>query len=206
MFTVLLTGGIASGKSTVSDYFQELGVPVVDTDVIAREVVEPGEPALDRIISAFGPDYILPEGRLDRKRLKTKIFSDTGSRKELERILHPVIRERAYNRIMELDSPYCILVVPLYTGPDSYNWIDFVLVVDSSEETQFQRLIDRDGIDPALAKAILSSQCTRNERLSLADGVITNSDTRDDLKKRVVQYHHQFLKYARCTTGKKPVL
>ena len=132
MITIVLTGGIASGKTSVSDCFARLGVPVIDTDLIAREVVEPGQPALDRITEVFGDDFLTSEGQLDRLKMRQTIFSDPDHKALLEAILHPVIAEEVARNVKELDRPYCILVIPLYAQSSAYTWIDRVLVVDVS--------------------------------------------------------------------------
>ena len=130
MITIVLTGGIASGKTAVSDCFARLGVPVIDTDLLAREVVEPGQTALDRITEVFGNGFLTAEGQLDRQKMRQAIFSDPDQKSRLESILHPVIAEEVTRRVAELDDPYCILVIPLYAQSSAYTWIDRVLVVD----------------------------------------------------------------------------
>ena len=130
IFTVVLTGGIGSGKTAASDHFESLGVPVVDTDVIAREIVEPGQPALNEIARGLGAHFIDQNGCLDRKAVRSAIFSDPDKKARLEAILHPRIALEVRRRIRLLEYPYCILVIPLYTESDRYDWVDRVLVVD----------------------------------------------------------------------------
>ena len=194
MITIVLTGGIASGKTAVSDCFARLGVPVIDTDLIAREVVEPGQPALDRISEAFGNDFLTSEGQLDRLKMRQAIFSDPDHKALLEAILHPVIAEEVARNVKELDSPYCILVIPLYAQSSAYTWIDRVLVVDVEEEVQIERVMARDQISRHQAKSILSAQTHRQDRLTLADDVIDNSGSLTGLQRKVLALHRKYLK------------
>jgi len=194
VITIVLTGGIASGKTAVSDCFAGLGVPVIDTDLIAREVVEPGQPALDRITEVFGSDFLTSEGRLDRQKMRQAIFSDPGQKSRLEAILHPLIAEEVALRVKELDSPYCILVIPLYAQSSAYTWIDRVLVVDVEEKVQIERVIARDNISRNQAKSILSAQTHRQDRLALADDVIDNSGSLTELQEKVIALHRKYLK------------
>ena len=196
MFTIVLTGGIASGKTAVSDCFARRGVPVIDTDLIAREVVEPGQPALDRITESFGLGFLDSEGRLKRKKMRQTIFSDPQQKSRLEAILHPLIAAQVARRIKELDDPYCILVIPLYAQSSAYSWIDRVLVVDVAEEVQIERVMARDQINRNQAKSILSAQTSRQDRLALADDIIDNSGSLSELQDKVEALHHKYLKLA----------
>jgi len=196
IFSVVLTGGIASGKTTVSDLFEELGVPVIDTDRIARELVEPGKPALKAIVKRFGPDYLDGEGQLDRRKMRTAIFTDPEARTRLENILHPLIGNEVIHRISALDADYCIIVIPLYANSGAYEWVDRVLVVDAEEETQIARVMERDQINRAQAEAILASQASRQERLALADDVILNEGPLEQLAARVQELHARYLALA----------
>ena len=194
MITIVLTGGIASGKTTVSDCFARLGVPIIDTDLIAREVVEPGQPALDRIVEVFGDDFLDPEGQLDRQKMRQAIFSDPEQKSRLEAILHPLIAKEVARHVKELDGPYCILVIPLYAQSSAYTWIDRVLVVDVEEEVQIERVMVRDQISRNQAKSILSAQTSRQDRLALADDVIVNSGSLAELQGKVEALHNTYLK------------
>jgi dephospho-CoA kinase len=196
VYTVVLTGGIASGKTAVSDRFAERGVPVIDTDRIAREVVEPGQPALARVVQTFGEECLDTEGRLDRKRMRERVFSDPEQRKELEAILHPAIADEVTRRIADLNSGYCILVIPLFARSRAYDWVDRVLVVDVDEETQISRVMARDSISQDQALAVLGAQSTRAERLALADDVIVNNGTLNDLASQVEQLHRKYQRLA----------
>lgn len=190
---IVLTGGIASGKTAVSDRFARLGVPVIDTDQIAREVVQPGEAALDEVVLAFGEAVLTADGQLDRPRMRDLIFHDAERRKQLEAILHPAIAERARQRIRATRAPYCILVVPLLAETGFFSWADRVLLVDAGEETQVQRLMARDRTTREQALAALKAQASRAERRALADDVIDNSGALDDLDAKVEALHRKYL-------------
>jgi dephospho-CoA kinase len=181
---VALTGGIASGKSAVSQRFAELGAPVVDTDVIAREVVEPGSSGLAEIEREFGRD-VMDGDALDRAALRRRIFDDRAARARLERILHPRIAAEAERRIAALDAPYAVLVVPLLVETGLFGDADRVLVVDVPESVQMQRLMDRDGVDRDDAEAALRAQADRRHRLARADDVIVNTGSPDELRAQV---------------------
>jgi dephospho-CoA kinase len=197
VFTVVLTGGVASGKSTVSNLFEELGVTVIDTDLISRELVEPGQPALRAIVDAFGDQCLDSSGRLDRRRMRSLIFADPAAKQKLEGILHPLIGGEVLRRINELErTPYCIVVIPLYAESSAYGWINRVLVVDASEDSQIERLMRRDGITNELAESMLANQAARAERLSLADDVIVNTGTVEQLAKQVQNLHALYLRLA----------
>jgi dephospho-CoA kinase len=195
-FTIVLTGGIASGKTAVSDCFARLGVTVIDTDVIARKIVEPGRPALSQIVEGFGADFLDSDGRLDRRRMRDAIFSNPEQKNRLEAILHPLIARDVTRQIDQLAAPYCILVIPLYADSTHYSWTDRVLVVDVNEDTQLERVIARDKITPEQAHAILDAQASRQERLALADDVLDNSGTLSDLEAKVRALHGKYLNLA----------
>jgi len=196
VFTVALTGGIASGKSLVSAEFEKLGVPVIDTDVIAHQIVEPGRPALKAIENTFGNLLIDHDGSLKRRRLREIIFSDPGARKKLESILHPEIRRQAGLAIVALKSDYCVLVIPLLAERGSYPDIDRVLVVDVPAKTRVSRLMARDRCTQQEAEQALASQATREQRLSIADDVLDNSGALDRLRDEVAQLHQEYTRLA----------
>ena len=196
IFTVVLTGGIASGKTAVSDRFSRHGAPVIDTDRIAHEVVEPGQPALQQIAQAFGADYLDGEGRLERRKLRRLIFEDPAARARLEAILHPIIAATALRLVAEVAFPYCLLVIPLYTESARWQWVDRVLVVDVAESIQIERVMARDGISRVEAEAILAAQADRQVRLALADDVIDNSGKPEDLDPQVDALHQKYLALA----------
>ena len=191
-YTVALTGGIASGKTLISDEFAKLGVPVIDTDVIAHEIVEPGQPALKEIENVFGSGIIGANGRLKRPELRTLIFSKTHARKKLESILHPRIRQEVGKAIARVNSAYCILVIPLLAEGGAYPNIDQILVVDVSPETQIYRLMSRDNCSRKQAEQSLASQTTREQRLSIADDIFDNSGSPDAIAHAVEQLHRKY--------------
>jgi dephospho-CoA kinase len=195
-FRVALTGGIASGKTTVANMFAERGVPLIDTDVIARQVVEPGQPALAEVIAAFGVDVLDADGRLDRRRMRARIFSDPTARQRLEAILHPAIRAEMERRSQEAVGPYQVLVIPLLAEGKRRDHVDRVLLVDVPEELQIQRLLMRDRVSHEQARASLDAQATRAERLALADDVVRNSGCVDDLRNEVAKLHAKYLALA----------
>jgi dephospho-CoA kinase len=192
-----LTGGIASGKSAVAAEFQRAGVPVVDTDALAREVVEPGQPALAAVVAEFGPSILDAAGHLDRRRLRAIVFADPARRRALEAILHPAIRSLQRARVAATNAPYVVIAIPLLVesgarGDD----VDRVLVVDCPRETQRARLLARDGETPAGAEAILSAQATREARLAAADDIIDNSGALAELRPAVAALHARYLALA----------
>lgn len=169
-----LTGGIASGKSLVADMFAELGVPVIDADLIAREVVAPGQPALEEIQARFGEHVVDAAGHLDRPAMRKTIFSDDGERRALENILHPRIGAETRRQAALAGGEYQVIVVPLLTGSPLAGFVDRILVVDCDEETQIKRLLERDSGTEEQARRILAAQASREDRLSVADDVIQN--------------------------------
>lgn len=196
-FVVGLTGGIASGKSTIAGQFESLGVPVVDTDRVAREVVQPGTPALAEIRQEFGPHVIAADGTLDRPALRAIVFADVDRRRRLEAILHPRIRDESLRQARLADGPYVIVVVPLLYESPMKDEMDRILVVDCSEATQIERLMARDGETEEQACRIMATQASREERLSIADDVVTNDGSRDESFAAVERLHAEYLEMAR---------
>ncbi len=196
MLTIGLTGGIGSGKTAVSDRFAGYGVPVIDTDVIARELVEPGQPALAEIVAAFGSECLDAVGRLNRAVLRERVFVDDAGRRRLEAILHPRIRALARARVAALNAPYCLLVIPLLAETGMTDLVDRVLVVDVSEAEQIRRVMARDRLDETQARRILAAQASRSQRLALADEVLENSGDFADLAQRVADLHQHYLRTA----------
>ena len=188
-----LTGGIASGKSTVAELFAAHGVPVIDTDRIAREVVEPGRPALDKIRQAFGDGVIAPDGSLDRAHMRKLIFADKAQRGRLEDILHPRIRAATIAEASAAGGPYQLIVVPLLTESPLKAAMDRILVVDCAEETQIQRLLQRDAESLEQAQRILAAQASREERLAIADDVINNDAGLAELRSQVDVLHKRYM-------------
>lgn len=193
MLKIGLTGGIGAGKTTVSNQFLELGVPVIDTDVIARELVTPGSAALEEIVDAFGEKVLTRGGSLDRKHLGQLVFSNDAARKKLEAILHPRIRKEALHRIKALKASYCILVVPLLIETDFIGLVDKVLVVDASDHNRIERIKARSGLSETEVRSILDAQTSRSERLSVADYVIENDGTAAELRAKVDELHRQIV-------------
>lgn len=180
-----LTGGIASGKTAVSRCFEQLGVPVIDADVVAREVVSPGEPALDAIVKTFGSEVLDSAGRLDRTRVRDLVFGDPERRRALEQLLHPEIRRRMREKLEQLDHDYVVLVIPLLLEAGQTDLVDRVLVVDTPEALQIARAVERDGSTENKIREIMAAQISRKERLSRADDVIENRGSMEDLLERV---------------------
>jgi dephospho-CoA kinase len=177
-FIIGLTGGVASGKSAVAERFAALGVAIIDADLIARAVVEPGQPALAEIVATFGRDMSGADGRLDRGALRARVFADDQARRALEAILHPRIRAAMQVACLAAPGPYALAAIPLLAEAgttEAYRWLDRVLVVDAPREVQLARLMRRDGIDAALAERMLAAQADRRQRLAIADDVIVNN-------------------------------
>jgi dephospho-CoA kinase len=193
MLIVGLTGGIASGKTAASEHFRRLGVPIIDADQLARELVEPGREALREITEAFGPGVLTPSGQLDRAGLRGRIFAEPAARKRLEAILHPRIRTAMRNRIHQLAAPYVVLVIPLLLETEQTDMVDRLLVVDIPESLQRTRLSARDGSDSDQVERILASQASRRQRLEAADDVIDNSRDLLHLERAVLELHHKYL-------------
>ena len=192
-----LTGGIASGKSTVSQRFAELGIAVIDADVAARAVVEPGTPGLEQVVQRFGSGIVRPDGELDRSALRELIFNDPAARRDLDAILHPLIRAHMEQQAAAAAGPYLIMAIPLLVeGGSSRERLDRILVVDVDEAVQLQRVQARDGISIAQARAILGSQASRAARLEAADDVLQNGGTVAELRQAVDRLHERYLKQA----------
>lgn len=181
-----LTGGIASGKSLVADLFAELGVPVIDTDVIAREVVAPGQPALDEIASRFGTQMISADGRLDRAAMRETVFANEADRLDLEAILHPRIGAETRHQADAAGGTYQLIVVPLLVDSQLRQFVDRVLVVDCEEDTQIERLLARDEESVDRARRIIAAQASREDRLEIADDVINNDHSVEHVRDQVV--------------------
>lgn len=191
-----LTGGIASGKSTVADMFAALGVPVIDTDVIAREIVAPGQPALAEIVAAFGDDLLGPDGSLDRRALRARVFADPADRHRLEGILHPRIRNRTLELAAAAGGPYQVIVVPLLVESGFDRQVDEVVVVDCPEAEQRRRLMTRDGETAQQVSRMLAAQVGRAARIASADTVIDNSGDLRATRAQVQALHQRYLQQA----------
>jgi dephospho-CoA kinase len=191
-----LTGGIASGKSTVAQRFTELGVPVIDADVAARAVVAPGTPGLAGVIERFGPSVLAQNGELDRRALRDLIFSNPGARRDLESILHPLIRADMERIADHAVGPYIVMAIPLLIEGGPSDRVDRILVVDVDEAVQLRRVMERDGCTAEQARAILASQSNRSARLAAADDVLQNAGTVTDLRQAVDRLHERYLRLA----------
>jgi dephospho-CoA kinase len=197
MFAVGLTGGIGSGKSTVAECFAELGVPVIDTDVIARQLTAPASEALDAIRAAFGETVMHPDGTLDRATLRRLIFADAAARRQLEAILHPRIRQAVEHALAALTASYALIVIPLLVETGSYrDLLSRVLVVDCPEELQIARVMARSGLAPDEVKAVLAAQATRAERLAAAADVLVNTGSPKALRSEVATLHRRYLAFS----------
>lgn len=195
-FRVGLTGGIASGKTTVADTLASFGAAVIDTDVIAREVVEPGQPALEEIRETFGDDVFDASGGLDRRALRNVIFNEADARRRLEAILHPRIRYETLRQADAAGGPYQVIVVPLLTSSELATAMDRILVVDCDEATQVERLLARDAETEAQARKILAAQASRDDRLAIADDVIENDGSLEELVAKLRHLHARYLELA----------
>jgi len=188
-----LTGGIGSGKSTVASEFNKLGVPVIDADLLARELVASGQPALQEIVAHFGPRALRDDGTLDRAYLRTRIFSDSSDKQALEAILHPRIRQCIREQLATVTSPYCIVVIPLLLETRMTDLVDRILVVDAPEKEQLKRVAARDGLSHNVAAGIMAVQADRETRLSAADDIIINDASVDVLIERIRELHMHFM-------------
>ena len=197
MLTVGVTGGIGSGKSSAANRFRQLGVPVIDADLIARQIVEPGMPALQEIINAFGESVANDQGELDRSALRKIIFSDSNRKSQLEAILHPRIYNEILRLLSELSTPYAIVVIPLLAESKREYPLDRILVIDVPSDVQISRVTTRDNQSTEEVEQIISSQASRHSRLEIADDIIENVGSTDDLYERVDAMHLTYLVYAR---------
>ena len=195
-YRVGLTGGIASGKSTAAKFFGALGVPILDSDQIARDVVEPGQPPLGRLVERFGPSILTPDGHLDRPALREIVFSDPMARADLEALTHPAIGAAMEARSAAAGGPYQILIIPLLVEKNLSAHVDRVLVVDCEEQLQLKRLRAREGSTLEQARAILNAQAPRAARLKAADDVIHNDTDMNAVREQVAALHARYLDLA----------
>ena len=195
-FVVGITGGIGSGKTTVTDLFAKYAIEVIDADVIAREVVEPGTPALKAIINKFGQSVLDESDSLDRAKLRSLVFNDIEVKNWLNQLLHPAIRRQMLLQTQQAKSDYCLLSVPLLVENKLNEQVDRVVIVDVDEPTQLQRTLLRDKTNEKQIRTIMSAQATRQQRLEVADDVIDNNGGTDALFKQVFQLHQYYLQLA----------
>ncbi len=187
---------MASGKSTVGELFMQLGAPLLDGDHVAREVVAPPSPALAAIAARFGPEFLMADGSLDRRRLRERVFADAAALRELEAITHPLIRQRILAWHTAQTTPYCILSVAILLEAGMDRLTDRILVVDIPVAAQLERLTGRDGIAEALARQMMAAQASREQRLGRADDVIDNTRPRGTLSPQVERLHRLYLRLA----------
>ena len=197
MLRVGLTGGIGSGKSTAAALFAGHGVPVIDADEIARQLVTPGQPAYEQVIRTFGTSIVATNGRLDRDRLRRIVFADPEQRKRLEAVLHPLVRHEIQRETRRLQAPYCIIVIPLLIEANQRDLVDRVLVIDCDEGLQLQRVAGRSQLTEDEIQKIIGAQLDRNERLRHADDVILNNTDLGELRANVEALHQRYLTLAR---------
>ena len=191
-----LTGGIASGKSTVAQLFTDRGVPVIDADVAARAVVAPGKPGLAQVIARFGAGVVAENGELDRRAMRDLIFSNPGARRDLDSILHPLIRADMERSAEQAVGPYVVMAIPLLIEAGPSDRVDRILVVDVDEAVQLRRVMERDGCTSEQARAILASQASRSARQAAADDVLQNAGSVTDLRQAVDRLHQRYLRLA----------
>lgn len=192
-FVVGLTGGIGSGKTTVANLFAAEGITLVDADIVAREVVAPGSKGLETIVTHFGAEILTPEGELDRAKLRQRIFSHPEEREWLNQLLHPMIRQEMLAQVEKATSAYVIMVVPLLFENGLDRLVNRTLVVDISPELQINRTVKRDNVDVSQVNNIISSQCSRSEKLARADDIIDNQGEISTLKREVLALHQRYL-------------
>ncbi|MCC8463038.1 dephospho-CoA kinase [Photorhabdus bodei] len=195
-YIIALTGGIGSGKTTIANAFAALGVPLVDADIIAREVVAPGTPALQTISEHFGHDILTPDGNLNRALLRQKIFTNNQEKQWVNQLLHPLIHQETRRQLEQITALYVIWVIPLLVENNLRHLADRILVVDVSPELQISRVATRDGISNQQVENILAAQASRSERLAYADDIISNHDNVQAIAPRVAELHQQYLKLA----------
>ncbi len=195
MLTIGLTGGIGSGKTAASTYFEELGICIVDADVVARQIVEPGQAALAAIIQHFGRTILHPDDTLDRAKLREKIFNNPADKTWLESLLHPLIREEITRQLQAAKSPYVILVSPLLFETNQHTLVDRTLLIDVPEQVQRERAAQRDGNSVQQIQKIIDSQLPRKQKLARADDVIVNDKGLAELKENISIMHEKYLQH-----------
>lgn len=197
MLRIGLTGGIGSGKSAAAAMFARRGVPVIDADEIAKQLVAPGQPAYEQIIQRFGKEIVDSDGFIDRERLRRHVFDDPASRRELEAILHPRVRQEIQRQLRALRAPCCVIVIPLLFEANLQDLVDRILVIDAAEDTQVQRVAARSSLAEDEIRKIIAAQIGRNVRLRQAHDVITNEGGLEQLEERVNALHTRYLDLAR---------
>ena len=199
MLRIGLTGGIGSGKSTAAAIFAGHGVPIIDADEIARQLVVPHSPAFEEIVRIFGKEIVTADGKLNRERLRNIVFKDPERRDQLETILHPRVRDEIERQTRFLEAPYCVIVIPLLIEAQQHDLVDRVVVIDVDEELQRQRVAERSQLPEEQISQIIAAQLSRSERLRHADDVILNNLELTDLRESVDRLHQRYLALAKGT-------
>ena len=193
MLIIGLTGGIGSGKSSACNFFTQQSIPVIDADIIAHQLVEPDSPALFEIIDIFGANFINSNGQLNRDKLRKEIFSDPHKKQQLEAIIHPRVFEEMQNQLANLNAAYCVLCIPLLLETEATDKVNRVLVIDVNETTQIKRVMARDKLSREQIQSIIDTQINRNDRLRLADDVISNNAQPEDFQQQLTLIHKKYL-------------
>ncbi len=193
VLTIALTGGIGSGKTSIASIFKSLGVPIIDSDTISKEIILPGKPCFKDIVNEFGEEILTNKGTIDRYKLRDIIFNNDKARIKLENITHPIIFKNIDIQISLINYPYCLVIVPLLVETKSTERFDRILVIDALESLQFERIVKRDDISPILIKKIIKTQAKRKERLRYANDIIVNNDKIINLNKSINTLHKKYL-------------
>ena len=193
LLTIALTGGIGSGKTSIASIFKSLGVPIIDSDTISKEIILPGKPCFKDIVNEFGEEILTNKGIIDRYKLRDIIFNNDKARIKLENIIHPVVFKNIDTEISLINYPYCLVIIPLLIETKSTERFDRILVIDALESLQFERIVKRDDISPILIKKIIKTQAKRKERLRYANDIIVNNDTIMNLNKSINTLHKKYL-------------
>lgn len=197
MLVIGLTGGIASGKSTVSELFSDLGISVIDADIIARQLMQTGTPVFTEIVAYFGMGILDDNGAINRKKLANLVFSQEKQRRQLEAIVHPVTRQIMIDKIKQATGPYCIAAIPLLLEANMQDLVDRILVIDTPEDVQLKRLCTRDGLSESDARLILRAQLDRQQRLTQATDIIDNQGDINQLQSAIMDLHKKYIELAK---------
>ena len=193
VLTIALTGGIGSGKTSIASIFKSLGVPIIDSDTISKEIILPGKPCFKDIVNEFGEEILTNKGTIDRYKLRDIIFNNDKARIKLENIIHPVVFKNIDTEISLINYPYCLVIIPLLIETKSTERFDRILVIDALESLQFERIVKRDDISPILIKKIIKTQAKRKERLRYANDIIVNNGKIMNLNKSINTLHKKYL-------------
>ena len=193
VLTIALTGGIGSGKTSIASIFKSLGVPIIDSDTISKEIILPGKPCFKDIVNEFGEEILTNKGTIDRYKLRDIIFNNDKARIKLENIIHPVVFKNIDTEISLINYPYCLVIIPLLIETKSTEKFDRILVIDALESLQFERIVKRDDISPILIKKIIKTQAKRKERLHYANDIIVNNGKIMNLNKSINTLHKKYL-------------